>query len=110
VSIQLQVAATTGHQVTLVEINDSLVEKGLGSIKKSLERVAKKLYKDDAAKGAQFIQDTVGRINGSSDMSSAVAKTDIVIEAIVENMKVKHELFGKIDAVRPVRQYRYKMT
>lgn len=93
-----QVAASTGHNVTLVEINDQLVDKAVGGIKKSLERVAKKQFKDDAAKGQQYIESTLAKLKGSSMLEEAVANSDLVIEAIVEKMPVKHELFSRIDA------------
>ncbi|XP_062558677.1 hydroxyacyl-coenzyme A dehydrogenase, mitochondrial-like [Armigeres subalbatus] len=96
-----QVAAATGHKVTLVEVNDQLVEKAVGSIKKSLERVAKKQFKDDATKGQQFIEGTLSNLKGSSKLEDAVSSSDLVIEAIVEKMEIKHELFGKIDAAAP---------
>lgn len=96
-----QVAAATGHKVTLVEVNDQLVDKAVGSIKKSLERVAKKQFKDDPAKGQQFIEQTLSNLKGSAKLEESVASTDLVIEAIIEKMNIKHELFSKIDAVAP---------
>lgn len=96
-----QVAAATGHNVTLVEINDQLVNKAMGGIKKSLERVAKKQFKDDTAKGQGYIETTLSKLKGSTNLEESVACTDLVIEAIVEKMKIKHELFNKIDAVAP---------
>lgn len=95
----LQVAATAGYNVTLVEVNSNLVEQSLGSIKNSLSRVAKKQIKDDAVAQNKFIADTVGRIGGSSNLTDAVKSTDLVIEAIVENISIKHKLFESIDKV-----------
>lgn len=80
-------------------MNNSLVEKAKGSIKTSLARVAKKQFKDNADEGQKFIDETVSRITGSSDLNATVESTDLVIEAIVENIKVKHELFSSIDKV-----------
>lgn len=96
-----QVAAATGHNVTIVEMNEQLVGKALGGIKKSLERVAKKQFKDDAAKGQQYVDGTLGKLKGSTKLEEAVASTDLVVEAIVEKMNIKHELFSKIDAAAP---------
>lgn len=94
-----QVAATAGYNVTLVEVNNNLVEQSLGSIKNSLARVAKKQIKDDTAAQNKFIADTVGRIGGSSNLTDTVKSTDLVIEAIVENISIKHKLFESIDKV-----------
>lgn len=96
-----QVAATTGFNVTLVEMNDALVEKARGNIRKSLQRVAKKKFSDDEKAQTEFIEQILSRLGGSSDLKQAVQDSDLVIEAVVENMKVKHELFGSIDAVSP---------
>lgn len=93
-------AATSGYNVTLVEVNNSLVEQAQNSIKKSLARVAKKQFKDNDAEQNKFVAETVGRIKGSSDLTGTVKGTDLVIEAIVENLKIKHELFSSIDKVR----------
>lgn len=82
-------------------MNDQLVGKALGGIKKSLERVAKKQFKDDAAKGQQYVDGTLSKLKGSTKLEEAVASTDLVVEAIVEKMNIKHELFSKIDAAAP---------
>lgn len=92
-------AATTGHKVTLVEVDSGLIDKAQKSIAKSLERVGKKQFKDEEAKIKDFVQDSMSRINGSTDLSSVVKETDLVIEAIVENLEIKQKLFASIDGV-----------
>lgn len=92
-------AAASGYDVTLVEVNNQLVEKATKSIEKSLQRVARKQFKDSEADATKYVTETIGRISGSSNLQETVKKTDLVIEAIVENIKVKHELFGSIDNV-----------
>lgn len=92
-------AATSGYNVTLVEVSSSLAEQAQNNIKKSLQRVAKKQYKDNEAEQTKFVAETVKRISGSSDLQQTVKQTDLVIEAIVENIKVKHALFSSIDSV-----------
>jgi 3-hydroxyacyl-CoA dehydrogenase len=93
------VAAATGHKVTLVEVDSKLIDKAQKSIEKSLERVGKKQFKDEEAKIKDFVQDSMSRIGGSTDLSSVVKDTDIVIEAIVENLEIKQKLFASIDGV-----------
>lgn len=95
-------AATSGYKVTLVEVNNDLVEKARGSIKNSLARVAKKQFKHNEGEGNKFIEETINRISGSSDLNETVQSTDLVIEAIVENIKVKHDLFSSIDKVSAI--------
>ena len=43
----LQVAAQTGHQVTMVDVSEELLNKSKSSIEKSLQRVAKKKFADN---------------------------------------------------------------
>lgn len=76
-----------------------MVEQAQNSIKNSLGRVAKKQYKDDGDKQTKFVTDILKRINGSSDLQGVVKGTDLVIEAIVENIGIKHKLFESIDKV-----------
>ncbi|XP_055700510.1 hydroxyacyl-coenzyme A dehydrogenase, mitochondrial-like isoform X5 [Phlebotomus papatasi] len=96
-----QVAASSGYKVTLVEVNDQLVEKARANIQKSLARVAKKQFKDDETAQTNFVSATLGRLEATCSLTDAVRDTDLVIEAIVENIKVKHDLFSKIDSVAP---------
>jgi 3-hydroxyacyl-CoA dehydrogenase len=95
-----QVAAQSGHKVTLVELDPSLIEKAKKSIEKNLERVAKKQYKDDVSKISAFVQESLSRISGSTNIQETAKDTDIVIEAIVEKLEVKQKLFSSIDGVR----------
>lgn len=99
----LKVAAQTGHQVTLVEVNADLLKKAEGSIANSVSRVAKKLYKDKPEQIEKFIADTRANIKGSTDPASAVKDSDLVIEAIVENLDVKHKLFKSLDEAAPAK-------
>ncbi|RZC31741.1 hydroxyacyl-coenzyme A dehydrogenase, mitochondrial [Asbolus verrucosus] len=96
-----QVAAQTGHNVTLVEVNADLVKKAEESISKSLVRVAKKLHKDNSEAATKFVNESQARIKGSTDIPNAVKDSDLVVEAIVENLEMKHKLFKNLDEVAP---------
>lgn len=97
----LKVAAANGFNVNLVEVNTDLIAKSTAGITKSLQRVAAKKFKDDAAAQQKYVQESIGRIKGVTDLKEAVQNTDLVIEAIVENIKVKHELFKTLDSAAP---------
>jgi 3-hydroxyacyl-CoA dehydrogenase len=45
----------------------------------------------------EFIEKTLSSISTSTDAASVVHSTDLVVEAIVENLKVKNELFQRLD-------------
>lgn len=93
-----QVAAQAGNQVTLVEVNDAALQTGLGRIKTSLQRLTKKMPKEE---GEKLIDLTLSRIKGSSKVEDSVGQSDLVIEAIVENMDIKHKLFTSVDKIAP---------
>lgn len=97
-----QVAAQTGHNVTLVEVNADVLAKAQTSIKNNLSRVAKKLYKDDKEASEKFISESLEKLKGSTDVKAAVSNADLVVEAIVENIEIKHKLFAEVDKVNLV--------
>lgn len=96
-----QVAAQTGHDVTLVDVSDAVLNKAQGSIKKSLERVAKKQFSDNPQNAQKFIDDTLKRISLKTNAEESVKGADLVIEAIVENLKIKQDLFQNLDKTAP---------
>lgn len=96
-----QVAAQTGHDVTIVDINEGILDKAKGNIHKSLQRVAKKIHKDNTADGDKFITESMGRIKFVTSAETAVGNTDLVVEAIVENLEVKQKLFKSLDQAAP---------
>ena len=95
----VQVSAATGHNVTLVDQNDGLLEKCNVRIRKSLERVAKKKFAEDQEGGKKFLDTTLALIKYSTDPNQASSDCDLVVEAIVENITVKQKLFSQLDKV-----------
>ncbi|XP_062581579.1 hydroxyacyl-coenzyme A dehydrogenase, mitochondrial-like [Saccostrea cucullata] len=96
-----QVAASTAHTVALVDQDHTILGKSMTSIQKSLYRVANKKFADKPAAGEQFVRDTIARITPTTSPITCVAHTDLVIEAIVENLEIKKNLFREIEAVAP---------
>ncbi|XP_072112492.1 hydroxyacyl-coenzyme A dehydrogenase, mitochondrial [Mobula birostris] len=92
-----QVAAATGHSVILVDQTEDILKNSLKRIGASVERIRKKKFVDKPEAGAEFVQQTLQKISMSTDPASAVQNTDLVVEAIVENVNVKQELFKKLD-------------
>jgi len=87
-----QVAATAGYDVVLRDIEAGLVEDGLATIEASLDRL---VGEDIGADEATAIRE---RITGTTALED-LADADIVVEAIVENLDVKREVFGDLDSV-----------
>ncbi|KAK9727500.1 3-hydroxyacyl-CoA dehydrogenase, C-terminal domain [Popillia japonica] len=98
-----QVAAQAGQNVTLVEINENLIQKAQSSIAVSLGRVARKLYRDSPSEGEVFVKNAQARIKGSTNPAEAVKEADLVIEAIIENIDLKHKLFKMLDEAAPAK-------
>lgn len=96
-----QVAASTGHTVALVDTSEDVLKKSLKGIEGSLKRVVKKKFADKPEAGEEFIQKVLQNVTTSSDAKAAVQSTDLVLEAIVENLKIKQDLFGALDKVAP---------
>ncbi len=88
-----QVFAATGFNVNLVDIKDEFVQRGMATIEKSLGRLIKKEKITEADKDA-----ILGRIKSGTDLG--VAKdSQLVIEAVIEDLDIKLQIFAKLDEV-----------
>ncbi|MCL6581828.1 MAG: 3-hydroxybutyryl-CoA dehydrogenase, partial [Firmicutes bacterium] len=90
-----QVAAQAGCRVWLRDLTAELVEKGLGGIRKFLDRGVEKGKVSPEEREA-----VLGRITGTVDAAPA-AECDLVIEAVVEDLAVKNKVFAELDGVCP---------
>jgi len=89
----IEVFAKAGYAVTFVARSDSKVEAVKAAIAKSLEKAVQrgKLTAED--------RDAVaGRLNGTTSLD-ALAQVDLVVEAVVEDIKVKQALFENLDEI-----------
>uniref|UniRef100_A0A7N5JK92 Hydroxyacyl-coenzyme A dehydrogenase, mitochondrial n=1 Tax=Ailuropoda melanoleuca TaxID=9646 RepID=A0A7N5JK92_AILME len=93
----VSVAAATGHTVVLVDQTEDILAKSKKGIEESLRKVAKKKFAENPKAGDEFVEKTLSSISTSTDAASVVHSTDLVVEAIVENLKVKSELFTRLD-------------
>jgi len=85
--------ANAGIPVTIVEQDQDALDRGLDVVRRNYER--------SAGRGRfpmEEVERRMGRIVGTLDVD-AVADADIVIEAVFENMALKKEVFGRLDAV-----------
>ncbi|GFR58843.1 hydroxyacyl-coenzyme A dehydrogenase, mitochondrial-like [Elysia marginata] len=96
-----QVAAASGHKVTVVDQSQEIVDKASASIQKSLGRVVKKKFPDDSKAQQTYIADVMSHLSLQTDAVDAVKSADLVIEAIVENLDVKKSLFSSLDKAAP---------
>ena len=88
-----QVAAQSGYEVVLREVDDATLQKGIGRIEKQLARAVEK------GKSSQEDADGIrGRIQGTTDYAD-LADCDLVIEAITESLERKLEMWREIDTI-----------
>jgi 3-hydroxybutyryl-CoA dehydrogenase len=88
-----QVAAQSGHEVVLREVDEDKLAKGIAKIEKQLARAVEK------GKSSQEDADAVrGRINGTTHYRE-LADCDLVIEAITENLALKLEMWKEVDEI-----------
>ncbi|SIR13795.1 3-hydroxyacyl-CoA dehydrogenase [Haladaptatus litoreus] len=90
-----QVAATSGYDVVMRDIKEEFVENGFDTIENSLDRfVSKDKMSEEAA------DEAVSRITGTTELED-LADCDLVVEAAVENMDIKQDIFAELDEVLP---------
>ena len=86
-----QVCATTGYQVTLIDIVPEQLERALASIRKSVEKLHSKGRISDAQREAALTNIT------TATEVAAAAEADFVVEAVVENLEIKKRVFAELD-------------
>lgn len=89
----VQAFAQKGCEVIVRDIKEEFVDRGIAGITKGLEK--------QVAKGKMSEEDKeaiLSRISGTTDMKLA-ADCDLVVEAAIENMKIKKEIFAELDGI-----------
>jgi len=90
-----EVCARSGYQTAVLEVNQQFLDKGMASIKSSLDKAVSK------GKVSQQDRDaTLGRLQGTIKMED-FGDCDLVIEAVIENMDEKKRVFAALDKVCP---------
>jgi len=90
-----QVAAAAGFTTVVREVSPDLVDKGIRGIEKNLARLAEKGTITDGAKG-----EIRSRLQGTTVLED-LKSCDLVIEAIIEQLPAKRELFAALDRMCP---------
>lgn len=89
----VQAFAQKGCEVIVRDIKDEFVDRGIAGIAKGLEKQVAKGKMTEEVK-----EEILSRISGTTDMKLA-ADCDLVVEAAIENMKIKKEIFAELDAI-----------
>ncbi len=87
------VAAKAGYEVVLHDIKDEYVKKGLGSVEKFVDKSVEKgkMTPDDK-------KNILGKIHGTTKLED-MKDADVIIEAILEEVKMKKDVFQKLDGI-----------
>jgi 3-hydroxybutyryl-CoA dehydrogenase len=88
-----QVAAQAGYAVTMRDVDDAALSRALDAIRGSLGRFVHKGQLSEADASA-----ALDRIGTTTDLD-AFAESDIVVEAVFEQLDVKHEVFRALDRI-----------
>jgi 3-hydroxybutyryl-CoA dehydrogenase len=90
-----QVCATSGFETVVREVSAELVDKGLKGIEKNLNRLAEKGTITEASKS-----EIRGRLKSTTSVED-LRNCDVIVEAIIEQLPAKRELFAALDKLCP---------
>ncbi len=91
----VQVSAQSGYQVVVSEINDELLQKGIGTVDHFLGRAVEK-----ERITAEQKDEIMGRIKGTTEPND-FKDCDLVVEAVIENLELKKQVFERLDEICP---------
>ncbi len=90
-----QVSAAAGYEVVVCEVEQRFLDKGMASITSSLAKLVEKGKLSDTDRNS-----TLARLKGTTSLDD-LASCNLIIEAIIENKKIKHETYIKLDQICP---------
>jgi 3-hydroxybutyryl-CoA dehydrogenase len=90
-----QVCAEAGYTVVVREVNDELLKKGLGKIESFLKKGVEK-----GKVTPERMKEVVGRLQGTTDLQQ-LGSCEVVIEAVIENLELKREVYQALDQACP---------
>jgi 3-hydroxybutyryl-CoA dehydrogenase len=88
-----EVCAKAGIDTVIVELNDDLVERSLAGINRSLDKAVDRGKLDDEAR-----TEALARLRFTTNLG-LLSDRDLVVEAVVEDIDVKRDLFARIDQI-----------
>ena len=92
-----QIAATAGFDVTVLEVEQKFLDKGFAGIEKSLGKFAERPPEKGGITAQQ--KDAIrARLKGTTNRQD-LADCDIVIEAIIEDVQQKKDMYGSLDGI-----------
>jgi len=96
-----QISAQSNHKITLIDLNQEILNKAEKRINDSIKRVAKKNYKDDPKAGEDFVAASLTNLTFATNAEQSLTSADIIVEAITEVLPLKQKLFKQWDEMCP---------
>lgn len=93
-----QQIALHGFDVNLFDVSPEQLERAAASNRKHLQRRVEK-----GQLGSVTAEEALGRVHPQPDLAKAVAESDLVIEAVLEDIDVKRQIFAELDRLTPPR-------
>lgn len=90
------VCATKDYEVSIRDINEELVKRGMGKIRTLIATGV-----DRGKMTPKQAEETMKRIKGTTDIAEAVKDADLVIEAVFEDLDLKKKVFKELDEASP---------
>ena len=90
------VFAQTGYQVSLIDVSQSSLDKGMATIAKNLDRLIVKEKISESDKEA-----TLNRLVTFTSIAEGVKEAELVVEAATENVNLKLKIFEELEASTP---------
>jgi 3-hydroxybutyryl-CoA dehydrogenase len=90
-----QVVATAGFRTVARDVNDALLDRGRGAIRRSLDKLVEKSKLEPSARDA-----ALGRLELVTDLA-ALQNCDLIIEAVTEDLQLKNGLWRELDGLCP---------
>ncbi|ASW73166.1 3-hydroxybutyryl-CoA dehydrogenase [Chryseobacterium piperi] len=88
--------AQSGFKVSLVDVSQDTLDKGLKTITTNLDRIIAKGNLTEEQKA-----ETLGNITTFTELKNAVGSADLIVEAATENQDLKLKIFGQMDEFAP---------
>jgi len=88
-----QAFAAKGYEVILRDVKDEFVDRGLAGIQKGLTKLVEKGKMTN-----ETMEEILSRLSGTTDITLA-EDCDLIVEAAIENMEIKKQIFGELDKI-----------
>ncbi|MBI3931915.1 MAG: 3-hydroxybutyryl-CoA dehydrogenase [Acidobacteria bacterium] len=90
-----QVCAEAGYRVIVREVSEDFLKKGIGKIESFLKKGVER-----GKLSPERMKEVMGRIEGTTDLAK-LSDSDVVVEAVVESLDAKREVYQALDAACP---------